>query len=48
VDRVESLLDVSGIKADERILPHFGAVDGFGFDFIDGALGALLGEARDA
>jgi hypothetical protein len=42
VDGVEGLLNVAWIKSDQRILSHFGAVDGFDFDLVDGALGVLL------
>jgi len=47
VDGVESFLNVACIKSDERILSHFSAVDGLGLDLVDGALGVLLGEARE-
>jgi hypothetical protein len=48
MDGVEGFLDVAGIKSDERVLSDFSTVDGFDLDLVDGALGALLGEARDS
>jgi hypothetical protein len=47
MDGLESLLYVAGIESDQRILPNFSAADRFSFDFVDGALGALLRERRD-
>jgi hypothetical protein len=45
---VEAFLDIAGIESDERILSDLGAVNSFGPDLVDGALGALGGERRDA
>ena len=41
VDALEGFFHVGGIEADQRILADFGAVNGFGFDFVDGALAAF-------
>ena len=48
MDGGEGFLDVAGIEPDQRILSHFGAVNGFRLDLVNGALGALLREGRDA
>jgi hypothetical protein len=44
MDRIEGFLDVGWIESDQRVLPHFGAMDGFGLDFVNRPIGALLGE----
>ena len=36
----------AGIEADQGILADFGAVNGFGFDLVDGAFAAFLCRAE--
>ena len=45
--RHDNAARVAGIEADERVLSDLGAVDSLSLDLIDGALGALLREARN-
>jgi hypothetical protein len=42
MDALEGLFHVAGIEPDQRVLTHFGAVNGFNSDFINGAFAALL------
>ncbi len=42
MDALEGLLDVGGIKPDQRILANFGTMNGLGLDLIDGAFAAFL------
>jgi hypothetical protein len=48
VDGLQRFADIAGIEPNQRVLAYLGAADCFGFDLVDGALGALLGEGWDA
>jgi hypothetical protein len=45
MDGLESFSHIAWVESNQWILSYFGAVDGFGLDFFDRALGVLLRKA---
>jgi hypothetical protein len=42
VNGLEGFLHIRRVETDEWVLSHFGAVNGFDLDFVDGALAAFF------